>query len=116
MNGTTQIEAFTVTCGFLDGCRVLVLDGELDAAEAGTLDAAIDGCSDGLPVIVDMTSLAFIDSSGIHELLRERETGRPAAVVRTPGSNVARVLDIVELQNEIPMYDGLAAAVEGLDL
>lgn len=46
MSGTTHIEAFSVTRGFVDGCRVLVLEGDLDAAEAETLNAAMDTCGD----------------------------------------------------------------------
>lgn len=111
MSRTTHIEAFSVTRGFLDGCRVLVLEGDLDAADAASLDAALDACLDGLPVVVDLSSLSFIDSSGIHTLLREREAGRPAAIVRAPGSNVSRVLDIVELHKTIPVYDSVMAAV-----
>jgi anti-anti-sigma factor len=105
-----MIESFSVTRGFLDGCRVLVLEGELDAAEAQKLNAAIETCADGVPVVVDLTSLSFIDSSGIHALVR----GRPAAIVRAPESNVARVLDLVEVQKTIPVYDDMTQAVERL--
>ena len=113
MDGTTCIEAFSVTPGFLDGCRVLVLEGDLDAAEAEKLDAAIAACTDGLPVVIDLSSLTFIDSSGIHTLLRERDGRRPAAVVRAPDSNIARVLDI-EVHKTVPVYDDVAEAVERL--
>ena len=70
---------FSVTEALRGGCCVLVLEGELDMAEAPTLDAALDARTDGLPVIVDLTSLTFLDSSGL-----------------IPGSNVARVLDLVD--------------------
>jgi anti-anti-sigma factor len=94
------------------GCRVLVLEGELDTMEAATLNAALDACTDGLPVIVDLSALTFIDSSGLHALLRGRVVGRPSALVRVPGSNVGRVLDIVDVEKSLPVYDDVAEAVE----
>jgi anti-anti-sigma regulatory factor len=46
-------------------------------------------------VVVDLTALDFIDSSGLHVLLQKRPTGRPTALVVAPKSHVAHVLDIV---------------------
>jgi anti-sigma B factor antagonist len=105
---------FSVTATMRGGCCVLVLEGELDLAEAPTLDAALEACTDGLPVIVDLTSLTFLDSSGLHVLLRDREAGRPASVVRLPGSNVARVLDLVEATKAVRLYDDVVLAVDEL--
>lgn len=102
---------FAVTPVVRDHCRVLVLEGELDRLEAPELDAAIDACTDGLPVVVDLSSLTFIDSAGLHVLLRGRDVGRPAALVRAPGSNIGRVLEIVNAEKSLPLYDDLAAAV-----
>ena len=107
MEGSTP---FTVKSGFVDGYHVLVVEGELDMDDAPTLDAAMDACPDEIPLVIDLTSVTFIDSTGIHTLLRERETGRPAAVVRAPDSNVARVLDIVDAQGTLPVFDDLDAA------
>lgn len=106
---------FSVTPALRDGCRVLVLEGELCMATAATLDEALEACTDGLPVIVDLSMLRFIESSGVQVLLRERKVGRrPSAIVRTPGSNVARVLDIVGAKKLIPISDDVAQAVAQL--
>jgi anti-anti-sigma factor len=106
--------ALSVRSGFLEGCHVLVVEGELDMDHAPELDAAIETCSDGLPLVIDLTSLAFIDSTGIHTLLRDRDSARPVAVVRAPDSNVARVLDIVDAESTLPVFDDLASAVRQL--
>ena len=105
---------FAITPTVVDGCRVLVLEGELDAAQAPTLTEALDHGTDGLPVIVDLTALTFLDSSGIHALLRDGEGGKPAALVRAPASNVGRVLDIVDAKKAIPLYDDLPEATRAL--
>ena len=114
MDGTTDIEAFSVTHGFLDGCRLLVLEGEVDIATAGMLDEALDACTDGFPVIVDLSALTFIESSGVHVLLKDRKVGRPSAIVRPPASGLARLLDIMEAKKSIPVYDDVSQAVQRL--
>jgi anti-anti-sigma factor len=115
MDGASPpVEVFLVTSAFLDGCRLIALEGDLDAAEAPTLEVALEACTNGFPVIVDLSKLSFIDSSGLHVLLRGRDVGRPAALVRLPGSNVGRVLDIVDAEKSIPVYDDVSEAVERL--
>src|SRR4051794_12319657 len=96
LNRVGMEDEFTITAAFRDGCRVLTTSGELDIHTAKELRTALDSDIDGLPVIVDLTALTFIDSSGLHTLLRNRQDGQPAALVSSPGSNVQRVLDLVE--------------------
>lgn len=105
---------FSVTLALRDGCRVLVAQGELDMSNVARLDEALAACMDGLPVIVDLSTLTFIDSCGLHVLLQGRNGSRPAALVRVPGSNVGRVLDIVNVAKSLPVYDDLTEAVEKL--
>jgi len=113
MEGSSPF-VLSIKSGFLEGCRVLVLEGELDMDCASQLDVAIETCTDGRPLVVDLTSLTFIDSTGIHTLLRERNSSRPTAVVRAPESNVSRVLDIVDAEKALPVFDDLASAVRQL--
>ena len=103
---------FSITSAVRDGCRVLSVGGELDELTAPALDKAIAGCTDGLPLIVDLTGLAFISSAGIHVLLRNRAGGQPAAVC--PPGNVSRVLEIIQAQKHILLFDDLSSATERL--
>ena len=104
----------SITPRLHEGYRVLVLEGELDMENAASLDEALDACTDGLPVIVELSGLGFVESTGLHVLFKQRDGGRPSAIVRAPVSSIARVLSIVEAQKVIPLYDDLAAAVEGV--
>ena len=97
LKGVGMEDEFAVTAAFRDGCQVLTTSGELDIHTAPKLRAALDGDVDGLPVIVDLTALTFIDSSGLHTLLRNHQDGRLAALVSAPDSNVQRVLDLKAL-------------------
>jgi anti-sigma B factor antagonist len=61
-------------------------------------------------VVVDLTPLAFIDSSGIHALVRPRsDTARIELVC--PAGNVRRVLEVTKLERVLPVYDTLDEAL-----
>jgi len=104
---------FTLTPTSRDGIAVLVLEGELDLITAPTLVTALAEHPRGQPIIVDLTQLTFIDSAGIHAIL-SRNTAGPTAVVRTPASNVGRVLELVHAETVIPVHDDLVDAVRAL--
>lgn len=81
---------------------VLSVAGEIDLGTVGRLDAALASVEPlRLPtVVLDMSEVDFIDSSGLHRLVialkRQREHGGDL-VVRAPSPQVLRVLDIVGL-------------------
>ena len=56
------------------GSAIVRLVGELDLAEVGTLQAEFDRlCANGLSALtVDLSGLDFLDSTGLHALLRLR--------------------------------------------
>jgi anti-anti-sigma factor len=78
-------------------CVVLV--GELDLASAGQVERELAGQLDHgcAAVEIDLRELAFIDSSGIHELLRcklrAQERDVPMTLAIAPGA-VQRALEV----------------------
>ena len=80
-------------------CTYVCPAGELDVAESGRIEREVDelldaGCA---VVVLDMRELTFIDSSGVHELLRcldaTRARGSQLALVLEPGP-VRRALEV----------------------
>jgi anti-anti-sigma factor len=74
---------------------VVAASGELDLATAPEVDQALDDWTDGHKALVlDLSGLSFLDSSGIRLLVRARNRvpGRLALV--PPPDDVARVLEI----------------------
>ena len=69
-------------------------------------------------VVVDMSALDFIDSSGVSVLFKlARSVGshrQQLRVVAPDGRAVARVLQIVEFERAAPVDRDLDAAVEGI--
>lgn len=80
---------------------VVSLRGELDADTCQGLGPRLLAAAVGVPtLVIELSELTFIDSSGISELLRVRETvderGQRFAV-RNPSTTVRRVLEITGL-------------------
>ncbi|MEV4703492.1 STAS domain-containing protein [Actinoplanes sp. NPDC049316] len=81
-----------------DGRVVVALTGECDLEGRDELTAVLLGAVDEAPVVVvDLTGVTFIDSSGIHGLVTAHraalEAGRRLHVVNAMGT-VATVLEI----------------------
>lgn len=95
----------------LPGAFVIAAAGELDMATATALpDAArrIDGAQPGAPVLIDLSEVEFMDSSGLRGLLDARAVigaaGHPFALLR-PSSPVRRVLELVDLGGHMPVVE-----------
>jgi anti-anti-sigma factor len=103
----------------LEGDDVVVarLTGELDIAGADSTGKRIAEAvpSSARGVVVDMSELEFIDSSGISMLFAlARRVGsrrQELRVVAPAGKPVARVLDIVEFDRAAPVHADLDSAV-----
>lgn len=78
---------------------VVVVSGEVDAATSDTLRAAIfDVIEGGQPrVVVDMSEVSFIDSSGLRVLIggyKAADSGGGTLRVGSPSDAVVRLLEI----------------------
>src|SRR5262245_61624728 len=108
-------DEFSVSVWYLNNrFQILVVRGELDELTAPKLDGLLNGERNGRTVIVDLSSLAFISSAGIHVLFRERST--PTAVVCSRSSYVGRLLDRVWANQSVVMFDSLDDAIHTLSV
>ncbi|MET9857480.1 STAS domain-containing protein [Streptomyces sp. NPDC006450] len=71
-------DRFAVDVRPLDGATVLTLAGELDHDTADPLDAALEAAraDGGRRLLVDVSGLAFCDSTGLNVLLHHRMATR----------------------------------------
>jgi anti-sigma B factor antagonist len=95
----------------LPGAFVIAAAGELDMATATALPEAarrMNGAKPGAPVLVDLSEVEFMDSSGLRGLLDARAVvgaaGHPFALLR-PSPPVRRVLELVDLGGHMPVVD-----------
>ena len=111
---TELVELETETQGDVVIARV---QGELDIAGAPAMGERIH---DAMPtsarlLVVDLSDLEFIDSSGVAMLFAvARRLGsrrQKLRVVAESGKPVARVLEIVEFDRAAPVHDSLEEAL-----
>jgi anti-sigma B factor antagonist len=105
-----------------DGAQVLELSGELDAASAPALRERLAEVAtrSGGPLVIDLTSLMFIDSTGLSVLLNARRRltrrGRDFGVV-CPTGHVRRILEVTKLLDTLGCYatrdQAVAAVADG---
>ncbi len=94
--------------------RVAVLEGSCDLATAPNLRQALQSLvpPDVKEVVLDVTDLAFIDSTGLGVVLgamrRLREGGGVLSIAGAQGI-VKRVLEITDLDKVIPLVDAAPA-------
>jgi anti-sigma B factor antagonist len=91
----------------LDGRVVYRLDGELDLSGTDALIARIRdlaGADGGGVMILDLSRVTFIDSSGLHamvKLTRQMQAGGARLVLARPHPSVARLIDLTGLGTEL---------------
>jgi anti-sigma B factor antagonist len=90
------------------GIHRLTPIGELDLATAPLLESAFDAAlrgDDAEMIVVDLTELSFIDSSGIHLLIRMRAACGDVDRLRVINGSraVERVLDLTGVRAHLPI-------------
>lgn len=92
----------------------LAVAGEVDLSNAEKLRGAVDDCSgNGAGVVIDLTGVSFMDSSGLAVILqaaRDRESR--LVLVAAPGSAVERLLQMTEAAGWVRLTD---SEDQGLD-
>lgn len=100
---------------------VLGVDGDIDLGTARVLRAALRPVLEHEtgPVVVDLSEVAFMDSTGVHVVVdtheQLRRQSRRLAIVCREGSQVHRVLGLLGLLDAVPVYRSRESAVMGGD-
>jgi anti-sigma B factor antagonist len=95
---------------------VVVLTGEVDATNSDELYDVLESVVLRLPrlLVVDLSALTFMDSTGLRMLLRSsRELDQQGGVLAlaSPQVSVARVLQLTRADQLIPVYGTVADAI-----
>jgi anti-anti-sigma factor len=94
---------------------VIAPEGEIDIARVAEFRDALSRAEGASAVIVDLSGVSFIDSSGIGAVVdlynRLRRDGRQLAVVAPAGTVAAVLLNLAGLQSRIPIFPTREAAM-----
>ncbi|WP_187368984.1 STAS domain-containing protein [Baekduia soli] len=92
------------------GATVLAVAGEVDLVSAPELAAAIAAAGGG-PVVVDLSEVVFMDSSGLNVILQATRSARAEgwsfAVAPQLSEPVARLFELTAMDGYLP-FDGRA--------
>ena len=97
-----------------DGLVHVALRGELDLSTVGKVQDELARIEKSSPqtVVLDLSKLSFLDSTGLRCLVtadeRARQAGRRVVLVRGPDP-VQRVFTITRLEDRLEMVDDAAA-------
>ena len=109
--------SLSVSVDYVAACTVVQVDGELDHATAPVLGATLDrqiGAGRD-QVIVDLTRLTFLDSSGLRVLVsRDRQLRRRKTSLRLVGPSawVRKLLGITGLDLVFDIHDTVQTALD----
>jgi anti-anti-sigma factor len=107
----TEAETFSISRSTHGVSQIVSLAGELDMVHAPVVAETLDALADGeRAVIVDLSELTFIDSSGIHAILRPRPQQGSVLLVCPPG-NIQRVLSVTKIDRVLSVYETLDGAL-----
>jgi anti-anti-sigma factor len=118
--------AFDASTAELDGgVRVVAVSGELDLGTAPELEGPLDeAVAAGEPLLIDLSSCEFIDSTGIALIVRawqrlggddgNRDGGEGRVVICSANEQVRRVLEITGLELSIPIRTNRDQALAAL--
>lgn len=96
------------------GVRVVRASGELDVLTARPVQDRVTVLAEDAPLVLDLTEVTFLDSSGVaalNRLARWHEVRGGFRVVAPPGGRPRRVLDVVGFPDVLVVDD----AQQGLD-
>jgi anti-sigma B factor antagonist len=99
------------------GSVVLEAEGELDLSTASRLgDPLMQFTEAASGVVVDLSLVSFIDSSGLAMLMKgyRSRNGSGMSIVIAPDSQVARVFGIACLDRALPVFTTRGEARKGL--
>ncbi len=113
----SDLAAFTLA--WRDGTCIVTIRGEIDLSNAGEFAAALRDAADAAKgLVVDLSEVSYIDSSGIAALFDLAEKWTDASrlrVVAPEASPTHRVLSIARLNRTMALDADLAKAIAELE-
>jgi anti-anti-sigma factor len=108
-----------VECFEREGVCVIAVAGEVDVSNVGALEGATRKLSnEALGIVLDLSSVTYIDSATIGLMFRLRHSlGRRGQVLRvicSPGSSARRVLELTGFDRELPPEEDRDTAIAAI--
>jgi anti-sigma B factor antagonist len=101
-----------------EGCTVVAFEGDIDLQSSpNARSALLDAVAGGKAVLVDLSGVSYIDSSGVASLVESfqsaRKSGRAFALVSV-SEGALRVLKLARLEKVFTICDSLDDGVKAV--
>ena len=94
---------------------VVVVHGEIDLVTAPRVGGAVAAANAASGVVLDLSDVDFLDSTGLRELLvAQRELGGRLTIVCHPGGAAHRLMTVAGLNEALPLYERRSAALDAV--
>jgi anti-sigma B factor antagonist len=116
-NGFHDPRGALLTCRteIVSDCSVIHVSGEVDVATIHIFKEALDAAvAAPYTIIVDFAATAYIDSTGIHELIRAKERHRHPLAVAALAPTLKKIFQITKIDEVIALYATLDAALSAV--
>lgn len=113
-----MVAGLEITSTEHDGSCVLTAAGELDMAHSRTLEVALIRHTDhDTPLILDLSGVQFMDSSGLYVVLRTCHEFRKLdrRLILVPSTIVMRVIELAGVQHTLALCPSVDEALAVLD-
>ena len=101
-----------------DGVTIVALEGDVDLQSSPEAREVLLGCVAGnLPVLVDLSDVGYIDSSGVASLVEtlqeSRKAGRNFALASVSAAAI-KVLKLARLDKVFTIFDTVEDGIKGI--
>jgi len=107
-----------ITGHTVDDAVVLTISGEIDLSNSQVVYGALSkALARGVPVVLDLTGVEFLDSRGLAAILQARHeaaVSEPPTLLTVPSPPAARVFDVAGTGALLPLFPDLAEALASL--
>jgi anti-sigma B factor antagonist len=115
VEGVSGVEQASFLLEGMDGCTVVFAVGEIDLAASSIMREVMDeAVESGRHLIVDLSAVSFLDSTGLGVLLGTHKTIAATHKLMSlagPSGFVAKVLRITRVDDAIPVHRDLDSAL-----
>ena len=112
-----QDKTLTIGIDDADGATIVALSGELDLGTIPRMEGPLlEQLQRGTAVLVDLSGLSFIDSSGIGALIQANRSadGTPVSFLIEADSQVDRVFKVAGIGDAMPVFTDRGEALDAL--
>jgi anti-sigma B factor antagonist len=115
----TVVTPLTASVTVEDSYTLVELAGEADVTRIQVLNDLLEAETSKRPglLIIEMSALRYMDSAALHAILRAHlalaKTGGGRLALVSPSDAVARVLQMTEADQVVPVYTSIADAAAG---